>query len=545
MKIMNWVLLAFLITLFFIFPGCDYVTGKLSETVSISSLPFMPFTIEINGKTDWKLKVTDTNLDSLVIIIGMVPNDRVSKVDISALTGLKKLTYLKIQSRSIIEDLSPIALLPNLTTLELSVDRAWRYDPPLDISPLASLRNLTSLTITSDDIKSLNISMSLKLVSLSIVVEKGPCTFDLGLLENCTDLKELKLKCGIKGIDTFSSLSHLQSLDLSDNGINDISYLSKCKKITELNLGNNSLSDITPLSSLVNLDTLELINNKLADISPLSLLTKLSSLDLRNNQIQEVSCLASLTNLKTLKLSNNLIEDVSALASLKNMASIWLGANKIKNVTALKEMPNLHEIMADGNPIDDESVNELLKLQQDGTTVYYYAIEECYKLIPLLFTDEENDGRYYLVNPIMELETQSISATGDWSDSIQYLDQQFKAQGLDVSLLLEALIERNQAPVNLDILSAKEDGYVIDYDGIFESYFINGPMDGWKKIREDLPDFRCYVSISIPVYDKERSIFLVYLGWMAGGLTGSGDIYAFSYDKGKLINIASAQLWIS
>jgi internalin A len=554
MKLLNLFLLAFLLASICVLPGCDYVTGKKPDDriiVDQQITPLVdqsvaPLKVSIDRNNDWKLVVSNTDLKSLFIDIGVIPNDRVSKVDISALAELRNLTYLKIQSRSIIEDLSPIATLDNLTTLELSIDRAWTYDPPLDILPLESLRNLTSLTIISDDFKSLNISLSPKLVSLSITVEKGPVTFDLGSLVDCTNLKELKLKCAIKGTDTFSALTRLQSLDLSDNDIIDISHLSKCKNISILNLGNNSISDITSLSSLPNLDTLNLQNNKITDISPVSLLTKLSSLDLQNNQIPEISSLASLTNLKILKLSHNLIEDVSALVFLKNLSSIWLGANKVKNITSLSKLPNLREVLLDGNPIDNVYIDEVTSLRQKGVTVYYSDTENYNEYLPLLFSGKEKTRYYHFINPEMSLdEIMGFTYVSNYTEIIQYITQRLTAQGLDASKLLEILFERNTKSIKMDIPSNKEAGYIIDYDGVFNSYMKRYSLDGWEKIREDFPDFRGYISISVPVFDPIENMLVVYMSWGGGSLAGTGDILVFRYENGNLTLLGGVNIWVS
>ncbi|KAI8904824.1 hypothetical protein EDD86DRAFT_212870 [Gorgonomyces haynaldii] len=131
------------------------------------------------------------------------------------------------------------------------------------------------------------------------------------------------------------SLTLLQVLDLSSNGISgsipqtlapnlrelrlDNNQLSgtipgsvwQLTKLEVLSLGTNNLNGVLPsdIKSLSNLTVLSLSNNKFGGSIPpdLGILTKLSTLDLSNNQMtgtlpQE---LGSLTNLSTLSLSNN------------------------------------------------------------------------------------------------------------------------------------------------------------------------------------------------------------------------------------------------
>ncbi|MCH7550036.1 MAG: TonB-dependent receptor, partial [Candidatus Krumholzibacteriota bacterium] len=86
--------------------------------------------------------------------------------------------------------------------------------------------------------------------------------------------------------------------------------------IESRNLSDNQISDVSPMSGMVALTKLELNDNQISDVSPLSSLKALRSLELSNNQISDVSPLSNLTALTTLTLKNNLIRDVSSLTNL-------------------------------------------------------------------------------------------------------------------------------------------------------------------------------------------------------------------------------------
>ena len=97
--------------------------------------------------------------------------------------------------------------------------------------------------------------------------------------------------CGISDLSQLPELSectHLESLDLSDNRISDISFLSSLTGLQSLALSRNQISDISFLSSLTGLQSLTLSRNRISDISFLSSLTGLQSLALRDNRLKEI-----------------------------------------------------------------------------------------------------------------------------------------------------------------------------------------------------------------------------------------------------------------
>lgn len=121
-------------------------------------------------------------------------------------------------------------------------------------------------------------------------------------------------EANITDIEGIQCLSALRFLDLSWNGIRDISPLSGLTELTDLDLHmNESLSDISPLSALTGLTYLQIGIINTDDISPLSNLTALTFLDLTNNDLDDISVLSGLTKLTCLALGFNNISDISPL----------------------------------------------------------------------------------------------------------------------------------------------------------------------------------------------------------------------------------------
>ena len=245
--------------------------------------------------------------------------------DISPLAGLTNLTTLDLWGNSI-SDISIVAGLTNLTELNLALNSIS------DISPLAGLNQLTELNLWDNSIS------------------------DISLLAGLTNLTELNLQVNsISDISPLISLTNLIELDLSVNPISDFSPLASLTNLIELDLSFNSISDISPLVSLINLTTLSLLSTSISDISAIAKLTNLIELDLSFNSISDISPLAALTNLTKLDLWHISISDISPLAGLTNLTTLILWSNSISDISAVAPLTNLTVLHLWDNSISDLS----------------------------------------------------------------------------------------------------------------------------------------------------------------------------------------------
>ena len=90
----------------------------------------------------------------------------------------------------------------------------------------------------------------------------------------------MELWCSDYGIHTLDGLEYLvnlESLNLSENFISDISPLQYLSKLRILYIddcgecgGDNTVTDISPLSGLANLEEVDFWNNNVTDIAALS-----------------------------------------------------------------------------------------------------------------------------------------------------------------------------------------------------------------------------------------------------------------------------------
>ena len=173
----------------------------------------------------------------------------------------------------------------------------------------------------------------------------------------------------IKGIER-ANFRNLETLDLSNNKLTDISYLVKTDfpKLKKLWLYNNNISDISPLKDIKynDLEILSLNNNSIEDINIFVKVnfTKIIVLDLGNNFISDVSMLKNVKfeKLKILGLNNNKIEKIDFLENpnLSILKEIYLENNLIEDINIfgklkLNKLNKLEILSLSNNRIKDIS----------------------------------------------------------------------------------------------------------------------------------------------------------------------------------------------
>ena len=134
---------------------------------------------------------------------------------------------------------------------------------------------------------------------------------------------------------TRAALQHLERFKAEDQGIVSLIGLEHATGLESMDVGNNHIFDLSPLASLVNLRNLNLGKNRISDISPLAHLVNLRELHLTHNMVIDVSPLSNLANLRKLLLEYNFIEDVRPLANLTNLINLEIRRNPATDYSAL------------------------------------------------------------------------------------------------------------------------------------------------------------------------------------------------------------------
>ena len=239
--------------------------------------------------------------------------ERLEIVDspISQLDFLKNLTSLKRlhirgsrEPAGTFSDLSALAGLTNLEDLYLYLDGVS------DLNGLSGMSGLKSLVLTGNmEIADLSPLAGLtKLQSLEVPLGGENVGVDLSPLAGLTDLRTLRTGSNVTDLTPLSGLTGLRELDLTYGG-----YSARDSK---------EYRSLEPLSSLTGLTSLTIRNLWVSDLSPLSGLTKLRSLTIYNGaSIEDLSPLAGLTGLKSLTIRGARHElDTSAVSQVSQIS---------------------------------------------------------------------------------------------------------------------------------------------------------------------------------------------------------------------------------
>ncbi len=263
-------------------------------------------------------------------------------------TDMANLTRLEAPNANI-SNLTGLEHATNLTELILGdqfVEGVWRNSNSIsDISPVAGLTNLTSLDLGINSIS------------------------DISPVAGLTNLTSLSLDFNsISDISALEGLTNLTSLGLGSNSISDISALEGLTNLTSLSLDFNSISDISALEGLTNLTSLGLGSNSISDISALEGLTNLTSLTLWQNSISDISALEGLTNLTLLNLEYNSISDISSLVANTGLGSgdtVSVQGNPLSYQSINTHIPTLQSRGVTVG-FDDQAHPALLKISGDN-----------------------------------------------------------------------------------------------------------------------------------------------------------------------------------
>lgn len=150
--------------------------------------------------------------------------------------------------------------------------------------------------------------------------------------------------CEMNDLSFLRYATGLKSLILESNGISDLRPLSELRSLRFLSLDDNMISDLSLLSGLLSLETLSLYDNLVSDLAPLSALNSLKTLSLGDNLIADLKPLSGLVSLQTLGLNDNQITDISSLGALSSLQVLWLQNNQLGNASGLEVLLSMSEL---------------------------------------------------------------------------------------------------------------------------------------------------------------------------------------------------------
>ncbi len=251
--------------------------------------------------------------------------------DLSPIAGLKVLQGLYLSGIKL-SDLSPIAGLKALQTLYLSRTRVS------DLSPIAGLKALETLNLTGTQVSDLSPIAGLKaLESLSL---------------DGTPVSDLSPITGLKSLET---------LNLTRTQVSDLSSIAGLKALQELYLGGTEVSDLSPLAGLKALETLYLNGTQVSDLSPIAELKALQDLYINGTPVSDLSHIAGLKALQDLYLGGTQVSDLAPIAGLKALETLYLEGTQVSDLGPLMGLAKLRCLTVRGLKLSDHTSLEALK----------------------------------------------------------------------------------------------------------------------------------------------------------------------------------------
>ena len=155
------------------------------------------------------------------------------------------------------------------------------------------------------------------------------------------------------------------------------------------------------------------------------------------------------------------------------------------------------------------------------------------------------DGGYTVVDPKTSLDLGFTGETpAETANTKELIRRAFGVKGCDVGPLLDMLLEKNKTQVSLSLVSSPGDGYLVEYDGRFQKHFAKDG-GGWEAWYRDNPTAHGHTRVSLPVYDANTGMVLVYIGTQTHWLAGAGYLVAYKLVDGHVVELCRIMLWIS
>ena len=333
------------------------VTSLSIESNHVSDLTPLNGLINLQYLSLYNNNISNIDVTSNFSDLGWLDVGKNNITDISPLSLAKNLSYLSINDNQV-SDVSPIFGISNLYELDWSGNNISdinqvsglvnlgvlliNHNNLTDVSSLISLTNLTEVDVEYNYINlasgSSEINIINTLISDNTTVDYSNQKF--GDYQNMNDdvsldnnLRQALIDDGFDynkdGQLSQGELSNIDTLDLSNKNITNLSGLQYANGLYDINLSGNMITDFSPLYNAKELLNLNVSNNNLTDISfiknfvmaktgykiPDEDSTMYFNLDISNNRISNIYSLIGL-HFSTLNLSDNNITDITVASNL-------------------------------------------------------------------------------------------------------------------------------------------------------------------------------------------------------------------------------------
>jgi Leucine-rich repeat (LRR) protein len=228
------------------------------------------------------------------------------------------------------------------------------------------------LNLVTDSVQLTDIQNVMAINAIDLSAENG--LQNLEPLAQLADLQSLNLaNTTITDLSALRNLTGLVDLNLSNTKVQDISPLKYSDNLVSLNINHTPVTEIAVLERMAKLERLEMRNTDVTDFTPLANVPLLKYLDIKNTRIISLAPVSTLTNLTELNVSGTTVDDLAPLSTLKGLSTLSLDSTRIYNIAALSSLENLVTLSINYTTIGDlSSLQGLKKLERvycDGTGI--------------------------------------------------------------------------------------------------------------------------------------------------------------------------------
>lgn len=130
-------------------------------------------------------------------------------------------------------------------------------------------------------------------------------------------------------------LTHLQHLNLTGTGIDDVSALASLSALRHLNISNTRVGDISPLANCLDLQYSNLAKTEVAGVNEVAAMASLQELYLSESRVDDLSPLSGAIDLRKLSIRGLSPRSLTLLKDLRTLESIDLSPGQVTAVESL------------------------------------------------------------------------------------------------------------------------------------------------------------------------------------------------------------------
>lgn len=171
----------------------------------------------------------------------------------------------------------------------------------------------------------------------------------------------------LNSIKPLAICQNLETIDVSENNINDCEVLSDKTHLKQINASRNMLENIDFCLHLRALETLLVRENNIRDIGAFCG-DKLKVLDISYSELGNPKQLAQLVHLEELYYSCTGLVNASFITALTNLKTLDLSFNEIKDVSFSFDLPQIEYLDLYQSPFEKDAY-DWFKLEEKGVTV--------------------------------------------------------------------------------------------------------------------------------------------------------------------------------